>query len=163
AALTLDDSGHSFSGWFQMGGPRIPWNGWRPDPEAPKAPAGRFDGPWLTTLGLMELEQADNKVRGRYALRGTSTLEGDPSGRRLEFRYHWFRDGKGWFDLSRDGAQLAGAAIGDGTSAWHGWRGRRAPEFRRHAPLDPGRLVDGSTRGLLTYTVRAPEGFQAGD
>src|SRR5438876_4433723 len=44
ASLTLDDSGRAFTGWFQFGGgPRNPWNGWRPDPEATKAATGRFD------------------------------------------------------------------------------------------------------------------------
>src|SRR5207237_5004280 len=138
-------------------------NGWRPDREATKGATARLDGPWLSTLGLMELEQAVDKVKGRYALRGTSQIEGDVTGRRLEFRYHWFRDGKGWFDLSKDGAKLEGAAIGDGFNAWYGWRGRRAPEFRRHVPLQPGKVVDGSTQGLLTYYVRAPEGFKGGD
>src|SRR5439155_234574 len=80
ATLKLDDSGRSFTGWLQIGQrPRIPWNGWRPDPGATKAAMGRFDGPWLTTLGLMELEQAGTKAKGRYALRGTSTMEGEVS------------------------------------------------------------------------------------
>jgi predicted esterase len=164
ATLTLDDSGRSFSGWFQFGGgPRRPWNGWRPDPEAANGEPARLDGLWLTTLGLMELGQDGNKADGRYALRGTSKIEGEITGRHLEFRYHWFRDGKGWFDLSRDGRKLEGAALGDGSNGWYGWRGRRAPEYRRHVPLQPGRIVDGSTRGLLTYSIRAPEGFKDGD
>jgi predicted esterase len=164
ATVTLDDSGRSFSGWFQFGGgPRNPWNGWRPDPEATKGATAHLDGLWLTTLGLMELEQTGNTVKGRYALRGTSKIDGDVTGRRLEFRYQWFRNGKGWFDVSSDGARLEGAAIGDGFNAWYGWRGRRAAEFRRHVPLQPGQIVDGSTHGLLTYSVRAPEGFKQGD
>ena len=35
----------------------------------------------------MELEQAGDKVKGRYALRGTSKIEGKVTGRRLDFRY----------------------------------------------------------------------------
>ena len=27
----------------------------------------------------------------------------------------------------------------------------------------PGKIVDGSTRGLLTYSMRAPEGYREGD
>ena len=46
---------------------------------------------------------------------------------------------------------------------WYGWKGRKAPEFVRHAPLVAGKIVDGSTSGLLTYSVRAPEGYKAGD
>jgi predicted esterase len=164
ATVTLDDSGRSFSGWFQFGGgPRNPWNGWRADPEAAKGEPTRLDGLWLTSLGLMELEQTGKAVRGQYALRGTSKIDGDLTGRRLEFRYQWFRNGKGWFDLSRDGTKLEGAASGDGTSVWYGWQGRRAPEFHRHVGLQPGKMVDGSTKGLLTYSVRAPEGFKEGD
>ena len=164
ASLTLDDSGRSFAGWFQFSGrPRSPWNGWRPDPEATQGTAARLDGLWLTTLGLMELEQTGETVKGRYALRGTSKIEGDVTGRRLEFRYQGFRNGKGWFDLTQDGAWLEGAALGDGFNTWYGWKGRRAPEFRRHVSLQPGKIVDGSTQGLLTYSVRAPEGFQQGD
>ena len=164
AKLTLDDSGRSFEGTFQFGNNRPnPWKGWRPDPEATKAETGRFAGPWLTTTGLMELEQTGDKVKGRYALRGTSKIEGNVNGRQLDFRYQWFRPGKGWFDLSKDGKTLEGAAVGDGSPFWYAWQGRRAPEFRRHVPLAAGKIVDGSTKGLLTYSVRAPEGYKEGD
>jgi len=163
ASLTLDGPGRSFSGWFQFdNGQRAPWNGWRPDPDATKAETGRFDGPWLTTIGLMELAQAGDKVTGNYAARGTSKIEGTVHGRQLDFRYQWFRAGKGWFDLSADGKTIAGAAVGDGASSWYGWQGRRAPEFRRHVPLEAGKIVDGCTKGLLTYSVRAPEGYKDG-
>ena len=69
ASVTLDESGRSFTGWYQYGEgqrnfPRRPWNGWRPDPEASKGQTGRFDGLWLTTSGLMEIEQDGDKVRG---------------------------------------------------------------------------------------------------
>ena len=77
AKLTLDDSGRSFAGTFQFGNGRPnPWNGWRPDPDATKAETGQFDGLWLTTTGLMELEQTGDKVKGNYAVRGTSKIEG---------------------------------------------------------------------------------------
>ena len=164
AKLTLDDAGRSFEGTFQFGNARPnPWKGWRPDPEATKAETGKFDGPWLTTTGLMELEQAGDKVKGRYAARGTSTIEGDVKGRQLDFRYQWFRPGKGWFDLSKDGKAIEGAAVGDGAPFWYEWRGRRAPEYKRHAPLVAGQIVDGSAENLLTYSVRAPEGYKPGD
>jgi predicted esterase len=164
AKLKLDDSGRSFEGTFQFGNNRPnPWKGWRPDPEATKAETGRFAGLWLTTTGLMELEQTGDKVQGRYASRGTTKIEGTVNGRQLDFRYHWFRPGKGWFDLSKDGKTLEGAAVGDGFPFWYGWQGRRAPEYRRHVPLVAGKIVDGSTTGLLTYSVRAPEGYKEGD
>ena len=164
AKLTLDDSGRSFSGTFQFGNNRPnPWKGWRPDPEATKGETSRFDGLWLTTTGLMELDQAGDKVHGRYALRGTSKIEGDVHGHQLDFRYQWFRPGKGWFDLSKDGKTLEGAAVGDGLPFWYEWQGRRAPEYRRHVPLAAGKIVNGYTEGLLTYSVRAPDGYKEGE
>jgi predicted esterase len=111
----------------------------------------------------MELAQDEaGKVRGRYALRGTSGLDGDVRGRRLEFRVEAFAKGGGWFDMGERGASFAGAAGTDGDPAWYGWKGRRAPEYARHAPLVAGKAVDGSPEGLLTYAARAPEGFEAG-
>jgi predicted esterase len=168
AMIKLDDSGRSFAGFYQYGEgqrtfPRTPWNGWRPDPEATKGETGRFDGLWLTTQGLMELEQAGDKIKGRYARYGPVKMEGTVSGRRLDFRYTWLRNGGGWFELSKDGKQIEGAAVDDGTDSWYERRGRRADEFRRHAPLRAGQIVDGSTENLLTYSVRAPEGYKDGE
>jgi predicted esterase len=90
-------------------------------------------------------------------------LEGTATGRQLKFRHKGFRTGDGWFDQSADGKTLAGAAGTDGFPGWYGWRGRKAPEFARHAKLAAGKIVDGSTNGLLTYSVRAPEGYNEGD
>jgi predicted esterase len=168
ASVTFGDSGRSFQGWYQYGEgqrtfPRRPWNGWRPDPEAPKGETGWFDGLWLTTSGLMELEPAGDKVKGRYARYGPVKLEGTIAGRRLDYRYFWLRNGGGWFDLGKDGRTLEGAAADDGTDSWYERRGRRADEFRRHAPLAAGKVVDGSTKNLLTYSARAPEGYKEGD
>src|SRR5262249_29658844 len=130
ASLTHDDPGRSVNGWYQYGEgpravPRRPWNGWRPDPEATKGETGRFDGLWLTTQGLMELEQTGDKIKGLYARYGPVKLEGTITGRRLDFRYIWLRNGKGWFDLSQDGRTLEGAAVDDGTDFWNERRGRR--------------------------------------
>ena len=111
----------------------------------------------------MELKQDGTKVKGRYAVRGTSSLEGDVKGRHLEFHSKGFRGGPGWFDLDAKGATLAGASGSDGFPGWNGWNGRKAPEYVRHAPLAAGKIVDGSTDGLLTYSVRAPEGYKPGD
>jgi predicted esterase len=161
--FTLDDSGNAFTGRFQIrGGREGVWDGWRPDPRAARGEAGEFGGLWLTDLGLMELEQTGAKVRGRYAARGTSEIEGEATGRRLEFRVKSFRRGHGWFEISEDGRSLAGAANHDGFPGWFGWRGRPAPEYRRHVKLVPGALADGSTRGLLTYCVRSPDGYKDG-
>jgi predicted esterase len=160
----LDPANHSFRGSFKIRGGRSgTWEGWRPDPQTPKAKAVKVAGLWLTDLGLMELEEAGGKVTGRFALRGDSTIEGTLTGRRLEFTYKSFRPGKGWFDASADGQTLAGAAGTDGAAPWFGWRGRRAPEYARHAKLVAGRIVEGSTRSLLTYSARAPQQYREGD
>lgn len=163
ATFTLDPSGHAYTGTFQISGRGGIWNGWRPDPSAASGKPADFGGLWLTDLGLMELKQEGTKVRGRYALRGTSSLEGDVKGRHLEFRYKGFRGGPGWFDLDAKGATLAGASGSDGFPGWSVWKGRKAPEYARHAPLVAGKIVDGSTEGLLTYSARAPEGYKPGD
>lgn len=163
--FTLDPSGNGFTGRFAIKNGRSGlWNGWRPDPRASaaKEPAN-FAGLWLTDYGLMELKQDGAKVSGKYAARGGSTIEGTAAGRHLEFRYEGFRPGPGWFDLSEDGKTLAGAGGPDGPGGWFAWKGRPAPEYARHARLVPGRVVDGSTDGLLTYCVRAPEGYKEGD
>lgn len=58
-------------------GNRGVWNGWRFDQSAAKGAPADFSGLWLTDLGLMELVRDGAKYRGRYALRGVSTIEGD--------------------------------------------------------------------------------------
>jgi RNA polymerase sigma factor (sigma-70 family) len=168
ATITLDDSGRSFSGPYSFGeGQRnivnTKWDGWRPDPEARKNQPAQFSGLWLTTQGLMEIEQTGNKIQGQYARYGPVKIEGTIAGRELDFRYTWLRNGGGWFDLSKDGKTLEGAAVDDGAISWYQRKGRRASEFVRHAPLKAGQIVDGSTKNLLTYSVRAPEGYHAGD
>ncbi len=90
-------------------------------------------------------------------------IEGIVTGREVDFRYTWLRNGKGWFDLSKDGKTLEGAGFDDGSNNWYERKGRKTSEFRRHAPLKAGQIVDGSTRNLLTYSVRAPEGYKEGD
>jgi predicted esterase len=164
ATLGLEPSGNAFKGTFKASnGNRGFWNGWRPDPAASSGKAADFSGLWLTDLGLMELNQEGAKVKGRYALRGTSSLEGNVKGRHLDFHLKAFRTGPGWFDMDEKGITLTGAGGTDGMPGWYAWKGRRAPEFVHHAPLSAGKIVDGSTSGLLTYSVRAPEGYKAGD
>ncbi len=164
ATLELEPSGNAFDGTFQASnGNRGIWNGWRPDPNATQAQPANFSGLWLTDLGLMELTSEGSKVKGRYAFRGTSSLDGEVKGRHLDFQVKAFRTGPGWFDLDEQGKSFVGAGGTDGMPGWYGWKGRKAPEFVRHAPLAAGKLVQGSTSNLLTYAVRAPEGYQQGD
>ncbi len=164
ATFTLDPSGASYGGTFQIrGGRRGFWNGWRPDPAASEGKLADFSGLWLTDNGLMELSQDGDKVKGRYAIRGTTGIEGTAKGRHLDFRYLTARPGPGWFDLDKSGEAISGASGPDGPGSWSPWKGRKAPEYARLAPPVAGKLVDGSTSNLLTYTVRAPEGYRPGD
>lgn len=161
---TLEDSGLAFHGGFKVkNGQAGEWNGWRPDPLAPKDKAVNLAGLWLSDLGLMELEQTGDKVKGHFALGGVSKIDGTVTGRRLELKYKAFRPGKGWFDVASDGKTFTGAADTKGFTSWFGWRGRRAPEFAQHVKLAPGKIVEGSTKGLLTYCVRAPDGYKEND
>ena len=163
ATLELEPSGNAFKGTFQASnGNRGVWNGWRPDPAAAKGEPADFSGLWLTDLGLMELTQEGSKVKGQYALRGTSSLEGEVKGRHLEFQIKAFRTGPGWFDLDEKGTSLAGAGGTDGMPGWYGWKGRKAPEFVRHVPLAAGKIVQGSTSNLLTYSDPRSGRLQAG-
>ena len=167
STLELDPTGNAFKGTSKASnGNQWEWSGWRSDPAAlaAKAKPADFAGLWLTDLGLMELTVEGSKVKGRYALRGTSSLEGDIKGRHLDFKLKtWRFTGPGWFDLDEKGTALAGAGGTDGNPRWYGWQGRKAAEYAKHAPLVAGRIVDGSTENLLTYSVRAPEGYKAGD
>ncbi len=161
--FTLDSTGNAFTGGFQIrNGQSGYWNGWRPDAKAPIDKPGGYSGLWLTDLGLMELTQDGAKVSGHYALRGTSKLDGEINGRRLNFHFDSFRHGLGWFDLTTDGKSFAGAGNTDGFAGWFGWKGQPAPKFKRHVPLIAGKMVDGSTKTLLTYCIRAPEDYQPG-
>jgi predicted esterase len=162
AQWTLDKSGLSFNGQFKARNGRAgAWQGWRPDPQAIKAKRADFTGLWLTDLGLMQLEQTGGQVKGHYPQGGE--IQGTVTGRRFEFTCKAFRGGKGWFDLSADNASFRGAATTEGFSNWYGWQGRRAPEFALHAKLVAGKLIDGSTPNLLTYTARAPESYKPGE
>ena len=159
--FTLDATGNSFTGSYQIrNGQSGYWNGWRPDPKAPSDNIGTYAGLWLTDFGLMELTQDSAKVQGRYALRGTCKLDGKISGRRLDFRFHSYRDRQGWFNLATDGKSFAGASNTNGFPGWFGWRGQPASRFKLHMPPVAGKIVDGLKQTLLTYSVRAPEDYQ---
>ncbi len=87
ATLEFDASGNAFTGTSKASnGNSWAWNGWRADPSAASAKPADFSGLWLTDLGLMELTKDGSKVKGRYALRGTSSLEGEAKGRHLDFK-----------------------------------------------------------------------------
>ncbi len=164
ATWTIALKGNSFTGTFvASNGNRGVWNGWRPDPSAASAQDAHFAGLWLTDLGLMELTADGSKIKGQYALRGTSSLEGTATGRHLDFKVQAFRSGPGWFDLDETGTKLTGAGGTDGMAAWYAWNGRKADEYVKHVPLVAGQILDGSTTNLLTYSVRAPDDYKPGD
>ena len=166
ATLTLDPSGRSFSGPAQSSrGNRWVWQGWHVDPTATQGQPGDFAGTWLTDLGLMELTRDGSKFRGRYAFRGrTSSIEGEGRGRHFEGKVQAGPStAPAFFDLDPAGSAIYGAGGIDGQVAWYGWNGRKAPQYVKHAALVAGSIVDGATEDLLTYTVRAPEGYKAGD
>ena len=164
ANLEVDPAARSFSGMaVAKNGNRGIWQGWRFDPAATKGVPADFSGLWLTDLGLMELIRDGARYRGRYALRGVSTIEGEAHGHHLDARIKANRTGPAGFDLDESGTTLFGAGGTDGMAPWYSWSGRKAAKFVRHAPLVAGQMVDGSTEGLLTYTVRAPEGYKPGD
>jgi hypothetical protein len=110
----------------------------------------------------MELTQDGEKINGRYASQGTSKIGGKIVGRRFDFCFHNFQGGKGWFDFTTDGKSFIGAGNTDSFPGWFGWKGQAVPQFRCYAPLVPGKTIDGSTKNLLTYSVRAPEDYQPG-
>lgn len=159
---TVDATGCAFNGEYKVrNGQAGTWEGWRPDPQVVKGKRANISGLWLTEMGLMQLEQTGDKVTGRYPQGGE--IEGTVTGRRIEFTSKAFRNGHGWFDFSADGGSFGGAATTEGFSNWYGWKGRRASEFVLHPKLVAGKIIDGSTSNLLTYTVRAPESYKAGD
>ena len=165
ATLTLDPSGRSFSGPCKASnGNQFIWQGWHVDPAARQAKPGDFAGMWLTDLGLMELTGDGGKIKGKYALRGTSSVEGEAKGRHFEGKLKtWRFTGPVFFDLDEAGTAIYGAGGTDGQAPWYAWNGKKAPQYVKHAPLVAGKMVNGATDGLLTYTVRAPEGYKAGD
>ncbi len=159
---TVDATGCAFNGEFKVrNGQSGMWEGWRPDPKAVKGKRADVSGLWLTEMGLMQLEQTGDKVKGRYPQGGE--IEGTVRGREVEFTSKAFRNGHGWFDFSADGGSFGGAATTEGFSNWYGWKGRRASEFALHPKLVAGKIIDGSTSNLLTYSVHAPESYKAED
>jgi hypothetical protein len=106
----------------------------------------------------MELTQDGIQVRGCYAFRGTSMLDGEISSRRLNFRFHSVRDGPGWFDLTLDAKSFAGAGNADGLASWFGWKGRPTLRFKpiypEHGDLDQGAACAKDTNASTSHDAR---------
>lgn len=134
AEVVLAEDGQSFSGrWrFADGRPASPdgadaaYTGKRPG-------GAVFTGTWITTFGQMHIVQDGVKVKGTYALGGTSFVEGTADGNVLRFRYAEPGEvtGRGEFRLADDGASFTGRwredGLGEGAldstdAAWMGLR-----------------------------------------
>ena len=156
AKLTLDDSGRSFAGSFRFGnGRQNPWNGWRPDPDATKAETGRFDGLWLTTTGLMELEQTGDKVHGTLRVAGHLKDRRDchrpPA--RLPLPVVPSREGLVRPEQGRQEARGRGRRRR--SEYWYGWRGRRRRSTAGTSRSRRARSFNGSTKDC-SPTASAP-------
>ena len=161
ARFTLDPTGNAFTGGFQVrNGPGGQWNGWRPDPKARTDKPATFAGLWLTDLGLMELQQDGSKVQGHYAARAVRPLRAKSRAASSTFAPER-RDAQGSSTLPPTANPSRREQRG-WIPGWFGWHGRPAPTFSRHTALVASKIVDGSTKSLLTYAIRAPEGYQAG-
>jgi hypothetical protein len=111
-------------------------------PRGDEVPTAHLDGLWLTTIGLMELEQTGDKA-GDHALRGTQ-LEGDITGRRLEFT----TSGSAMEGLVRpEPGWRSSGGVSDRQTPGTG--GGAAAEFRRHVRFSRERSKR-SHKGLLT-------------
>ena len=93
STIKLDDSGRSFSGPYKFcEGQRnfvdSKWEGWRPDPDARKGQPGQFSGLWLTTQGLMEIEQTGDKIQGQICAVRPGEDRGDDRRPRARFPLH---------------------------------------------------------------------------
>jgi hypothetical protein len=84
---------------------------------------GDFAGLWLTNLGLMELEQNGGKVQGRYAIRGPASIEGDATGRRLDFAEARLKD-KGYRDAVAAYRRAKALKLTETQKKWLAWLGR---------------------------------------
>ncbi len=165
ATLEVDPTARSFKGLaIASTGGRGIWEGWRSDPAATQGSTADFSGLWLTNLGLMDLKRDGAKFAGKYALRGTSSIEGEAKGHHLDAQIKTANmTGPIWLDMDEAGTNLIGAGGTKGMAPWYAWKGKKATNFTNHVPLKAGEIVEGSTDGLLTYSVRAPDGYKPGD
>jgi hypothetical protein len=95
-----------------------------------------FEGTWDSSFGLLRLVQEGEQVAGSYEGPGSSTLQGQVQGGRLEFRYQEPQAaGQGHFTLVGDGVAFEGEWTPDGGAAWRPWLGRRLAQVPGHMGL----------------------------
>jgi hypothetical protein len=122
----------------------------------PEPTPADFSGSWQSTYGVIEIEQVEARVTGRYTYASGSTLEGTVTGDRLTFRYREpDATGEGWFEISSDGQAFTGSWREDGTSVWYPWAGRRIrPPDEAGEPSEQGGLFE-TTYGRMRLVEQA--------
>ena len=88
-----------------------------------------FSGSWDTNWGRIELTQRGNKVMGHYTGQYTGIIDGTVTGSRLNFTWSQSNGqyGKGYFDISPDGATISGSwGAQESDSDGGEWNGTRA-------------------------------------
>ncbi len=87
-----------------------------------------FAGQWFATYGPMHLEQASDRVQGRYGRDLENTIEGRVADGRLNFTFQEpDASGTGWFALVKSG-RFEGQWRQDGQERWLSWSGERGFE-----------------------------------
>lgn len=100
-----------------------------------------FTGKWQTPWGTVNLKQTGDKVKGNFTGNFAGVIEGNVTGRRLDFKWtqtdkQW---GGGYYDLSQDGRSFTGR-FGSNQSNSNGaeWNGKlvsKNAEAKSHAEL----------------------------
>ncbi len=161
AKLTIDKSGHRFTGEWTTANGKGTWRGWRHDPAAEKGKAPSVAGFWRTGWGVLELEQQGNKLKGGIGSQGWTTVRGDLKGRTIELTYESAL-GNGTFqlDVDSDGKQAVGHAT------WAQGKGalqaQRLEGHARKVTPKPGAIVAGLGQNRLVYWLRAPKTWKPG-
>jgi hypothetical protein len=114
----LTGRGKTFAGQFRPdGSPR--WETWEGERIG-------FDGLWNTTFGLMRLIEEGDRVHGFYEVGGNSTIDGQRKGNKLIFSYREPQaQGKGRYELAKDGLSFQGEWRPQGEKHWRPWTGIR--------------------------------------
>jgi hypothetical protein len=116
-------------GWFVLERPGRFAGEWRPiggEQWSPWVGVRGFEGVWDSSFGPMKLLEEDGHVLGFYEGVGSSSLQGQKRGDRLEFQYREPEaEGIGWFEMAPDGMSYSGQWKATGQTKWSPWMGRR--------------------------------------
>lgn len=163
AMLTLDESGHWFSGDSKFMGRSRAWIGCRDQTSSKDSDAvADFSGHWLLSWGIARLTQQDNKVQGKYSASEYGSLSGTVKGRRLMLEWKRLRSkGKAWIEQSEDGKRLLGRTIESEKPSVI--IGLRADRFEHHVQPVAGEIVRGWADNGMLYYLRMPDQWKPGD